>query len=608
VFSKLLLLTVMLMSLLILPQRLLLSSVDAASIEYSVSAFPTRIQEGLSTNITLTLSGASANTTFTFKLNVTAPTRASYFANVSVKTGANGAGSNMTEFLRDFVNATTNYVGNYRIAVNETLAEVNFTVGLTDKIKYIGFETVIIRGSGYAPNESVTVDVKFSNTSVLGFPRQRDASAEGVLTDSWTIPAGASLGVYNLTLSNATTTVKSVPDIQTFSVEGIFEVQTRNLAGEPLADVTVVVYNRTSGALLLSQDTNETGWTDFVLETSDYTFKAFWKNVEVGAVNKSVTKSVETLRFEVRLSSLKLKVTDERGDPMALIDLNLSYNYTTRFNRTLSGTHSFTTSTNGTVQLQNTFTNISYLITTQRYGLLFNTTLIKNLPALPWNNITIIAPTYTMLVQVLDSKDDPASDLIVEAYEWSSGIGEPLQLNQTDPNGNTTLSVTVGRYRLRLYSDTTFLNEVTVDLTQNKSFVLHSNVYNVTLSVHVVDYFGQPIPGFLVEFQRNVNSSYQTIKAQRSGADGIARFNGVIGGDSRVYVSAAGRPGEIQYLYLVGPATEVMFKMDGYVAVDGYVLETSQFVTIILLLFFIVALIIASSYKRLPRLFKSQKK
>jgi len=391
----------------------------------------------------------------------------------------------------------------------------------------------------------------------------------------------------------------------------ICEIQTRNLANQTVAGVSVEVWNATSGLPLnLWNETDETGRVQFSLEADNYTFKAFWKNVEVGAVNQNVTENVALQLNCSRLSNLKLTVTNETGAPIPFVDLNLMYNYTTRANETIPETGSFTTNIDGTVILQNVFTNISYLIEARRYGFPFNTTFIENLSAQSWNNITIVAPIYTMFIHVLDSKNAPAVGLKLLAYDWnSSQTAQPG--NYTDGAGNTTLSLTFGRYRLRLYKDDAFLKEVTVDLlNQSLSqyfFVVRIDVYKVDLNVLVVDYFGQPIPNVLVEFQRKVNSNYQTTETNTTQADGIARFNGIIGGNSRISVSVAGRPGETQYLYLVD-SKQILFKLDGYVTVAGYALETSQFVTMVILLIIIVAFIIASTYKRLPRLSQRRRK
>jgi hypothetical protein len=154
------------------------------------------------------------------------------------------------------------------------------------------------------------------------------------------------------------------------------------------------------------------------------------------------------------------------------------------------------------------------------------------------------------------------------------------------------------------------VKEVTVDVAQNLSFlVVRIDVYNVDLNVIVIDYFGQPIPNVFVEFQRKSNSDYEKIQNKNTGSNGVASFSDVIGGDSRVYVSVGGRPGETRYLYLVGSQpNDIVFKLERYVVLVGNVLETSQFVTLTILLIIIVALIVASTYKRLLGLFQRRRK
>jgi len=560
---------------------------------------PNQLQEGETTKIWVNVTGGEANTVYAANISATDPSGKNYTLLVSLsnstKTGYGEA--NMT-YPNDFgTSAHTNNTGTYYVSFNKTLATDNFRVGLTDKLVYHPNETILIRGAGFGYSEIVTADIKVGGLPVATFPKNLTTTG-GVVTLEWTIPSNVTPGIYNLTLTNATSpgTVKTPPDTQSFEILGVLcQIQTVNLANQPVTGVVVKVYNATTNTYLnVSGETNSSGWIRFLLNSANYTFKAFWKDVEVGVLSNKNVSQTPLLTFTLQLTNLQIVVEDEMGDRLSFIDLTLETKYEVE---------SFRTNATGTWEIYNLFTNMSYSVEARRYNLLIPGTPIKNLTvSLPWNNATIVVPTYTLFVQVRDSYDANASGLNVRAYEWSSGIGEPFQSKLTDSSGKVTLSLTFGRYRLRLYSDTVFLNEVTVDIVQNQSsLVVHSDVYNVDLSVLVVDYFGQPIPNAFVEFQRKVNSDYQTAKTQTTGADGIARFNGITGGDSRVYVSVAGSPSETQYLYLTGPTRNVVFKMDGYVAVAGYVLETGQFVTIVVLLIVVVAFIIASNYKRLTR-------
>jgi len=594
-----------------LPQGILPAS---GAETYSLSVSPARIQEGLDTNITLSLSGGNVNKTYTFQVNVTASAHVSFLHNFILTTNAAGSGSNRTNFWRDFPSpANTNRTGTYSVAINQTLATSSFTVGLTDKTIYLRSETVGIRAAGYisTPNESVIVDLKYGSASVSTFPRTFNATAEGIVSLSWVIPADAALGTYAVGVANATSTgtMKTPTDIQNFTVEGACEIQTRNLAGQILANVTVEVYNGTSGTFLsLSQDTNSTGWVSFVLGAGNYTFKAFWKNVQVGLVTRSITGNA-SFTLEVNLSNLKLTVQDDAGTALPWVDLYVSYNYTTRVPETIPETSVFTTDLDGKVILQNVFTNINYRVSARRYGLVLTTTTIQSLPVQAWNNITVVAPTYTMLVKVQDSPGNPAAGLQASAYEWSSGINEALESKLTDSQGNASFALAVGRYRLRFFKDSVFLNEVTVDLTQDQlSVVVKIDIYNIDLQVIIVDYFGQPMPNVSVEFQRKVDSNYQIVATQTTGADGTASFDGVVGGDSLLQVSLADKLIMSQSLYLDESSEQVVFKLGTYVSILGFIVDASIFVTIVLVLILVVAFLVISMRRKLPHILSRQKK
>lgn len=566
---------------------------------------PNQLQEGETIKIWVNVTGGEANIVYAANISVTDPSGKNYTALVSLSNTTNtGYGeANMTCPNGFGTNAHTNNTGTYYVSCNKTLATDNFTVGLTDKLEYHSNETVLVQATGYGYSEIITANIKVGGLSVATFPRNLTAVG-GVITFEWPIPSNVTPGIYNLTLTNTTSpgTVKTPPDTQSFEILGVLcQIQTVNLANQPVTGAVVKVYNASTNTYLnLSGKTNSSGWIQFLLNSANYTFKAFWEDEEVGILSNKNVSQTPVLTLKLQLTHLQIVIEDEMGERLSFVDLKLETKYEVE---------SFRTNATGTWQIYNLLTHMNYSIEARRYNLLIPGTPVKNLTvSLPWNDVTIVVPTYTLFVRVFDSHDVPAAGLKVTAYEWSSGIGEPLQSNLTDSSGNVTFSLTFGRYRLRLYDDTTFLNEVTVDLVQNQSsLVVHSDVYNVNFSVLVVDYFGQPIPNAWVELQRKVNSDYQTVKTQTTEADGTARFNGIIGGDSRVYVSVAGRLGETQYLYIVD-SKQILFKLDGYVAVAGYALETSQFVTVVILLIIIVAFAIASTYKRLGSLLQRRRK
>ncbi len=578
------------------------------SSEISVSASPPRIQEGENTTITIEVIKAAPSITYTFGINVTNPAGTFSVKNITITSDALGSGSNFTEYWRDFTEANTNYVGTYQVAVrnvttNEVLATGSFKVGLTNKLKYARNETVSIQGSGYAPNKNVTVNVKLNETQFV--EQNVTVNTLGIANYSWQVPSNATSGLYTVSISNATepSNAKVPPDVQDFFVE-VWQVQVwaRNLADEPIEDLNITAYSNTivpEQFLNVSQETNETGLSSFMLARGNYTFRAFWKQVEVGNFSSPLIYN-DTVLDEgswVQLSNLKITVKDgATGENLPFIQLTLEYNYTTDAGENMTETSLFGTNFTGTAYAHNLFVNISYAVKAKRYDLEFppvqNRTLLS-----PWNTMTIEFPMYTVSFHVIDAKGNSLKDVTLKAYEWTSGL---RQSGTTNPDGNVSLSLTFGKYRVKAYKSEVLLNETAIDLILNQSsFILHLSTVNVDLTVKVIDYFGQPLPNAVVKVEQK--ASLESVEGT-SASDGKVDFNDILGGDSRISVSIRGRLGGIKDLYLID-SKQVTFNLGSYVVIAGYAMEMSQFVTVIALVVLVVALIVAMTYKRLLRTF-----
>jgi hypothetical protein len=311
-----------------------------------------------------------------------------------------------------------------------------------------------------------------------------------------------------------------------------------------------------------------------------------FSNVEVGSLNYSVLGNAILPPLECELAHLTITITDEDGFPLPFINVTLASNKT--------GVLQFETNSTGTVRT-NTFTNVSYTIEAWRYGYLFDTTQIANLTVTRWINIT--CPTYTLFVNVLDSKGVPLRNVEVEVYEWSSGVAEPVQSETTDDSGNAVFHFTFGRYKIWVYNEehTIVLNKTVVDLTEDQMFfVIHCKIFNLDLSVIVKDYFGQPISNALVEVEREDVS----ISPQKTGSNGIASFPNVTGGDCQISVSLMGTVSETRTLYLDETKVTV-FKLEKFVVVGGFLLEVTHLIAYISLGIVITVFALALIYRRL---------
>jgi hypothetical protein len=569
------------------------------NIEAVVPSPPSQLQEGRITDILVNVTGGEANTVYSANITVTDPSGAVYYNDTLQLTNTTNTGygeGNITYPANFGLGANTDYVGLYTIALNETLATENFTVGLTDRLDYGRTETevvsVLIRGAGYPAGQTIVVNVTFAEESVGDHPKYIAAGADGVVTSNWTIPSNATLGIYTVTLTDvAGMQVKPIPDIQNFTVtELIVHCQTQNTYdNEPLAGVSVAAYlNETYVA---SGITNETGWTSLQVSHGNYTFRAFWRGVEfgslveVGSLDYTVLQNATLPPLECELAHLTITIKDEAGFPLPFINVTLTSNKT--------GLLRSETNSTGTVK-SNTFTNVSYTIEARRYGLLFSTTQIANLTVTRWVNIT--CPTYTLFVNVLDSKGIPLRNVEVEVYEWSSGVTEPVLSETTDDLGSAVFHLTFGRYKVWVYNEdhTIILNKTVVDLTEDQLFfVVHCKIFNVDLSVIVKDYFGQPISNALVEVKRENGS----ILSPKTVSKGTYSFYNLTGGDCQISVSVMGTVSETRTLYL-DEAKVVVFKLEKFAVVSGFLLEVTQLIAYISLGIVITVFALALIYRR----------
>jgi len=434
-------------------------------------------------------------------------------------------------------------------------------------------------------------------------------AVETAVNDTFIMPPSTE-GDHNVTVYDVTGDTESSP--QTFTVYKFYcQIQTVNLANETLANILVEVYNATTDNRLNSKLTNATGWTIFPLDPGNYSFKAFWKDVEIGVLYDQVIAANETLTLECQLANVEIAVKDEADAPLSLINVTLSYNYTTRDNATFPETISFETNNIGTITSYNMFTRINYTIETRRYGFVFNTTFIKELPVQPWYNITITCPTYIMSVKVLDSKRAPLSNVQVSLMEWSSWTSGDS--GTTDNQGNVNLSATFGRYKVKVYNYSAVLghevvlNETMIDLIRDGlSIIIHCKIFNIDLSVKALDYFGQPVPNAMVEIERKVGQKWLKVDSSLTGLNGLASLNSIVGGDYQISIYLEGKLAGIKQLYL-DESKQILFKIDNYAVIGGYPVETIQLITYASIVLLVVVFSLALTYRRLLRRFLRKK-
>ncbi|MGB9684054.1 MAG: hypothetical protein ACPL1Z_03875 [Candidatus Bathyarchaeales archaeon] len=547
---------------------------------------PQQLQEGAAVNISVSITGGKENTVYAANVTVKTPANETYWALVHLSnTGYTGTGNATITYPNDFgINAHTNYTGTYIVNFNGTLTSATFFIGLTDRAEYHRGDLMKIKAVGYSMlnNDNVTITITFGNTTIA---RLNKTVIDGVVDANWTVPSNVIVGNYTLSIK-PTPSSKKVNDAQVFAVPGFkTEIFTFNLADGPASGVLVRIYDmsvNTTYNVTSSGDGIASTW----LEKGSYNSTAFFKRVRVsGPLEFEVIDESITLNLSCQLTSLNIAVASAQNPSIKIpfVSLNLTYNYTTELDGVENKTETVFLQTDimGKVQLHSLLLNAVYRVNASRYGKIFNqnNSTFSNLQPLPWNNIVILCPEKPLHVNVVDAEGQPIANAMVEAQEFMGGLHF---ISYTDQSGNATLNCIIGKYRVKVYSNSILLKETTVELFDENTTTIHCTLYNLPIYIKVVDYFGQPIPNANVTLERNGIK----ISSKLTGNNGIADFT-EIGGNLtvKVYLGNQDQPALTFTCSVVkarGETNPIKATLGNYVILAGFLMETAHFSMIVL--------------------------
>lgn len=547
--------------------------------------YPRQFQEGetaitISTNIT----GGRTNTVYAANITVKTPANETYWSLVHLNTTSTGEATASLKYPENFVGgAHTNYAGTYLVSFNGTLASDTFFIGLTDQAEYHRGDTIKIRAVNYSPfnGENVTITITFENKTVDRF---NCTVLNGIVEANWTVPNHVLVGNYRISITPKPGT-KKVSDFQIFAVPGFrTEIIPRNLAGEPVPNVLIRVFDRWAN-VTYNVTSNADGVSTIELERGEYESLAYFKKVRVGESSFTIQESGK-LNLTCRLTNLEIKVVSEGGNLLKIpfVALNLSITYSTNLDggKTEKETIVSQTSVDGSVQLKSLIVNASYKIAASRYGRVFNPSndTISELKPIGWNHVTIICPIKPLQISVVDAKDAPISNALVEIQETMGGIRYTSYTNQ---NGQVTFNCVIGVYLIKVHSGGVLLNATTTELFEEKNLTLRCCLYSLPICIKVVDYFGQPIPNVDVILERNGVQ----ISSKRTESDGIASFMETGGTLTiKVYLTGQNQPALTLTCSILEARDEtnpIVVKVGRYVFLAGFLLETAWFATIFLI-------------------------
>jgi hypothetical protein len=560
------------------------------SYSLDIPAMVEPLQENDTVPISINITGGTGET-YVANITVQAPTNVSYVKMLSVKTSVFGNGTATASYPGDFSGgANSSFVGQYAVFFNTTLGQKAFSVELTNSTQYHRGQTVNVKAV-YEPNENVTLTITGKNVN----ESVNLTEASGLIRYDWTVPMNASIGNYTVSVvSLSGFTVKVPADTQNFTVPGFaVNVTTRNLAGEFVPSVVVTAFE--DGNVADNETTAAAnGSATLDLEVGNFTCEAYTGTENVGELSIQVNATA-SLDFFCNLTNLRVQVVSlvngvEVGVPDAGVYLG-------------PNDETFSTDLNGTVVVHSLLPvvpSLTYFLNVTRYSICFNVTTIPDLlvnetgveTAVAWFNVTVTCPTLTLQVNATRSDGQPISNAVVRVQEM---LGVPLYEGYTDASGGATFNPPLGRYSVTVYDNSTglMLNETTVDLFQNQSASVQCDLYGLAVTVKVVDYFGQGIGNVNVKLQREGEPTMSEVTQ----GDGTVTFDNVIGGSVELgfYLGGSAEPVVAEGVTVQRSMT-IQVKMDQYLVLAGWLVETSQFATMIVIVLAVVLILVVEVF------------
>jgi len=569
---------------------------------------PNQLQQNDSVVLRVNVTGGTQNTVYPANITVKLPypLNTTYSAIVELtNTTDTGYGyANITypdETLFQPNGSHTNYTGLYSVFFNKTkvlnetesLAEHSFFISLTNASKYHRGDFMEIRAVGYQLNETTTITVTLLETNKTLPPLVVNASQQGIINTTWMVPLNASIGDYNITITPETT-AKPILDSQLFRVPGYqIDVYPQNLAGDVVPQILVGALDEATNTTY-SETSESNGLARLSLEKGNHTLKAFWNKVKVNETQITITGN-DTYNLTCQLTNVKITVKDHNGNQMPFVHLNISYQYvTTKETKVENGSLTGETDLSGAFSLNSTLPNINYTINASRYGIVFNANnnTIENLPAETWFNITILCPTKTLTLNITEHHQNPLPNARIEVIEQMGGI---FYNETTDNAGIATINCTLGKYEVKVYMDNIFLNGTSIEIFNDTHIEIYCKLYNLTISVKIVDYFGQPISNANVTLQRES----LTPRSSKTQADGTTTFDGITGGSLQITVHLRDQtqPCAARTLFVSEPKM-IEIKVEKYVMLAGLLVETSQLTTAIIIVVTVILILSIEVYRR----------
>lgn len=567
-----------------------LTLLTAYSLSVSQKTAPGQWQEGDDFDVTLNMTGGVQGETDVANITVVAPNNASYTSLGNITTLTDGNGSLTVNYPAGFSSgANTNFTGQYAFSFNGTLAATSSFVGLTNSSQYHRDQALDVKAV-YAPGENVTLLINGNNLNYSQSIIADNVTGTVHYVDSTILLNASASSIYTVNVTSVSgPTLKVPPDVQNFTVPGFaVNVTTRNLAGEPVPNVLVTVFENLKSVNGTSDANGLTTWT---LEVGSYPCNASFSGQWLGNITIVVNETSTVFDLPCNLTNLKVVVVDEDGSFIPDVQLSLVVNQTSTIG--INSTDVDGTSTAHSLLPIFNNASIPYTLNASRYGMLFNTTIDFPLPVAAWYNVTIVCPKENLHLNVTDGSGQPIRNASVNAIEEAGGF---FYSNDTLADGTTTFRATFGRYLVQVYVGGIKLNETTIDLNGTTvNATINCSLYDLDVSVKLTAYFGQAIPNLNVTLEW---IGYPNSTSTVSGSDGIASFKGIVGGNLTLTVSMKGQSNPLAVTTAnVSTSTTIEIRLDKYIVLAGMLVDLGQFVTVLAIVLIVIFIVCLEVYR-----------
>ena len=554
-------------------------------------------QEESSVTFWANITGGTANKAYSANITVSFPSPLSNksWSIIKINTTDSGYGAGKITYPNASTfseTPTTNYTGTYSVTFNQTLASDSFFIALTNASQYHRNQVAGIKAAGYKPGESVSIKIGLAgNLSQYTFGATSGSS--GTVSANWAVPSTAKIGTYllNLTSNSSSPTVKLKPDVQNFTIPGYsVNVTTLNLAGETVPYVTIAI--KEGSVSVESVTGGADGIVPLKLETGSYTSVVASKTHPVATLNITVTGPM-VLSVTCNLTDLQV-FTVAFKDGVKVPIPNVTMFITPENAKLISDI-------NGTVKLRSLWPAYNYTINALRYDIQYNITTIPTLRVngslVPLFNFTIDCHNLKLNVNVVDSNSQPLGGVTVVAQEQMGGL---FYQSATNAQGLVSFDCAFGKYTVNVYDTNGLqLNQTSVQLLNLSqpvtNLTIQGALYSLSISLKVVDYFGQPISNTRVTLQREGLA----LEEKFTQSDGVATFDGITGGnmEAAVYLDGQTLPYETMD-FMATQSKTVELRLRQYVLFGGTFVDVGILATALVIIITVLAVLVFEVHHR----------